>query len=352
MREYVSGPANESTRQQRFEHIMDNIPAGIMTLSDAGVIQTCNRACAGIFGSPASEVVGRNISELIPKLDLRSGISEETVTVREVEATRRSGKIFPLELRISELRLDGRKAFVCAVEDISERRAAEDDLRRSNEELEQFAYIASHDLKAPLRGIDNLAQWIGDDLSAVMTPQAEKNLKLLRNRVGRITTLLDDILKYSRAGRMTGDVESIDTGELIAQVAEPLVASGKFRLEVAPGMPVLTSPRTPLEQVFSNLIANAIKHHDKGAGTIRVSAADRGAFFEFAIADDGPGIPPNLHERAFQLFQTLKPRDKTESTGLGLSIVKKLVEWQGGKVWIVSDGTRGTEVRFLWKRGQ
>ena len=352
MREYVSRPASESLRQERFEHIMDNIPAGIMTLSDTGVIQTFNRACADIFGYEPAEVMDKNISMLFPKVDVGAGVAEQAVTVREVEAQRKNGQAFPAELRVAVLRLDDRKAFTCAVQDISERRAAEDDLRRSRDEMEQFAYIASHDLRAPLRGIDNLAQWIGEDLGPVMTPEADKNLKLLRNRVSRIAKLLEDILQYSRAGRVTEEGEKIDTGELLTLLAEHLITDKKFRLEVAPGMPVVVSPRTPLEQVFSNLISNAIKHHDKGEGVILIKTEPRGAYHEFTVADDGPGIPPHLHDDAFKLFQTLKPRDKTEGTGLGLSIVKKLVEWQGGKVWIVSEaGKRGTEVRFLWKKG-
>ncbi len=337
---------------KQFEHIMDNIPDGIMTLDAAGNIERYNRTCADIFGYAAEELVGRHIGTLLPQGAIGEGIAETGVFVQEVETRRKSGETIAVEFRMAKITLDGKKAFACAVQDISERKAAEEALRRSRDEMEQFAYIASHDLKAPLRGIDNLAQWIADDLASVMTPEAEKNLKLLRNRVARIETLLEDILKYSRAGRVVEEGEEIETGELIAQIAEPLVANGKFTLSVADGMPVVRSPRTPLEQVFSNLISNAIKHHDKGEGTLRIGAVDRDRYIEFFVGDDGPGIPPQLHERAFQLFQTLKPRDKTGgSTGLGLSIVKKLVEWQGGKVWIVSeDGKRGAEVRFLWKK--
>jgi PAS domain S-box-containing protein len=348
MRQYVSGPVSEDTRYERFEYIMDNIPAGILTVDESGVIEFYSRVCANIFGWAPADVLGRNIDVLIPKLEIPGDMKP----VRNVDARRKTGNIFPIELHVSELRLDKRRVYACVVHDITERRAAEEDVRRSRDEMEQFAYIASHDLRAPLRGIDNLAQWIGDDLAAVMTPEADKHLKLLRKRVGRIERLLEDILSYSRAGRVTEAGEKIDVGELIAQVAEPvMLANKKFKLEVAGEMPVLVSPRTPLEQVFSNLISNAIRHHDKGEGTIRISVAEKSAFYEFAVGDDGPGIAPDLHERAFQLFQTLKPRDKTDGgTGLGLSIVKKLVEWQGGKVWIVSDGSRGTEIRFLWRK--
>ena len=233
--------------------------------------------------------------------------------------------------------------------DITERKLAEQELRRSNRELEQFAYVASHDLKAPLRAIDNLAKWIAEDLADVMTPDARDKINLLRSRVGRLENLLEDILRYSRAGRGTEAPEKIDTGALARQIGETVAADGKFKVTVEEGMPVVTSPRTHLEQVFTNLIVNAVKHHDRGAGEIRVAARSAAPYYEFSVTDDGPGIPPEFHEKVFQMFQTLQPRDKTEGSGLGMSIVKKLVEWKGGKVWIVSEaGKRGTGIHFQW----
>ncbi|HEY8189906.1 MAG TPA: ATP-binding protein, partial [Micavibrio sp.] len=227
--------------------------------------------------------------------------------------------------------------------DVTDRRIAEDQLRRTNDELEQFAYIASHDLKAPLRGIDNLAKWILEDLSAVMTDDAREKMDLLRGRVSRLEMLLEDILQYSRAGRIADDPVEINTAKMIRQLMEDRPLPEGFRLELPKEMPVVISSHTPLEQIFMNLISNACKHHDRTDGVIRIEAIDRGMFYEFAVVDDGPGISPQFHERIFKMFQTLKPRDDKESSGLGLSIVKKLVEWQGGRVWVVSEaGKRGT----------
>jgi signal transduction histidine kinase len=182
-----------------------------------------------------------------------------------------------------------------------------------------------------------------------MPAEAREKIDLLRKRVTRLETLLEDILRYSRAGRMVDSPEKVDTGELVRQIAEPLAADGSFRIDIAAAMPVLIAARTPLEQVFSNLLVNAVKHHDRGKGNIAVTVRDGGAYWEFAVSDDGPGIPAEFHDRVFQMFQTLKSRDRTEGSGLGMSIVKKLVEWQGGRVWIVSDG-RGAAVHFLWKK--
>lgn len=235
--------------------------------------------------------------------------------------------------------------------DITPLKKTEEQLRRMNEELEQFAYIASHDLKAPLRGIDNLAKWISEDLDDVLTEDARDKMKLLRGRVSRLEMLLEDILQYSRAGRIVDEPVPVDTGEMVARIVESINLPPGFSVTVDDVMPVVQSSYTPLEQVFMNLINNACKHHDRAEGKITVSAVDRGFYYEFAVSDDGPGIPAEFQERVFRMFQTLKPRDEKESSGLGLSIVKKLIEWQGGRVWIVSTaGQRGASFHFMWPK--
>lgn len=347
--------------QRRLESVMDNIVDGLATIDDKGIVQSYNKACERIFGYGANEVIGQNVSMLMPDEHAvrhdgylesykATGVGKIIGVGRELEGRRKNGAHFPLELSVAEVRLGGQRIFSGIIRDISERKAAETALQRSHDELEQFAYVASHDLKAPLRGIDNLASWIAEDLEDVMTPDAAEKFDLMRSRVKRLETLLDDILRYSRAGRITDLPEKVDVGGLLEAICVPL-ATENIRLEVATGMPVLHTHRTPLEQVFSNLVLNAIKHHDREDVSVRVTCRDRGTFYEFGVIDDGPGIPPEFHERVFQMFQTLHPRDKREGSGLGMAIVKKLVEWQGGKIWIVSqEGARGTEVRFQWPK--
>ncbi len=233
--------------------------------------------------------------------------------------------------------------------DITRQKAVEQELRRSNRELEKFAYIAAHDLRSPLRGIDNLALWVMDDAGSALPEEARKNLELLRGRIARLDHLLSGILMYAQAGRITGEIIPVDSASVVRTVADLNLPSA-FTVE-AKELPVLRTSRTLLEQIFSNLFSNAVKHHDKGRGIIRVSATDHGAFHEFIVADDGPGIPAEYHEKVFEMFQTLKSRDKVEGSGLGMSIVKKLVEWQGGKIWIESrQGQRGMAVHFTWPK--
>jgi len=171
----------------------------------------------------------------------------------------------------------------------------------------------------------------------------------LRSRVTRLEALLAGILSYSRAGRVVDAPEEIDLGALVKDVADMHVP-GSFTVEIGE-LPVLASSRTSLEQIFGNLFSNAVRHHDRGRGVITVSAQERGAFYEFTVQDDGPGIPPEFQDKVFEMFQTLKPRDAAEGSGLGMAIIKKLIEWQGGRIWVESSSNvRGTAIHFLWPR--
>lgn len=222
-------------------------------------------------------------------------------------------------------------------------------LTRINDELNSFAYVASHDLKSPLRGIDQLATWITEDLGDTLSEDTRNYLRLMRSRINRMEMLLDDLLTYSRVGRISDDVVTVNTHELV-QAAFDLTASGgkQIVLHLADDMPVLQTRKVPLELVFRNLIGNAIKHHDKKQGIIEVSANPVENGIEFAVKDDGPGVPLEHQQRIFAMFQTLKPRDEVEGSGIGLALVKKAVESVGGKVTLESDGQHGCTFRFTW----
>jgi PAS domain S-box-containing protein len=223
-------------------------------------------------------------------------------------------------------------------------------LEERNRELDQFAYITSHDLKAPLRGIANLSQWIEEDLGASVTDDIRKQLELLRGRVHRMEGLIDGILQYSRVGRAKGVSELVDVGALVHDVVDLIAPPAGFQIEVAPNMPTIAAERLRLQQVFQNLIGNAIKHHNRADGHICVCVADTGPMYEFSVADDGPGIAPQYHQKIFVIFQTLAARDKVEGTGIGLSLVKKIVESSGGQIWLESAEGAGTTFHFTWPK--
>lgn len=224
------------------------------------------------------------------------------------------------------------------------------ELERRNQELDQFAYIASHDLKAPLRAIDNLATWISDDAGSLLPLTSQQHLELLRSRVKRMEDLLNGLLAYSRADRYLGEAEPVDIRRLVEGIIELLAPPESFTITVQPKMPVINTLRVPLETVLRNLIGNAIKHHHRPDGRVQVSAEERGDLIEFIVKDDGPGIAEIFHGRVFMIFQTLQPRDQVEGSGMGLAIVKKTVESRGGKISLISSEGQGATFCFTWPK--
>lgn len=223
-------------------------------------------------------------------------------------------------------------------------------LEQRNQELDQFAYVTSHDLKAPLRAIANLATWIEEDLGAELPAENREQFELLKSRVQRMEGLINGLLEYSRIGRTHQSHERIDVAELLAEIIDSISPLGEFTVEVAPAMPVLEATKIPLVQIFSNLITNAIKHHDRPDGTVRISARELDKAYEFSVADDGAGVDPAYHDQIFTIFQTLKARDQLESTGIGLSLVKKIVTHEGGRVTVESEPGEGAIFRFTWPK--
>lgn len=223
-------------------------------------------------------------------------------------------------------------------------------LEKRNAELDQFAYIVSHDLKAPLRAIANLAQWLEEDLADSLTEETRHQMSLLQGRVHRMEALINALLQYSRVGRFRTELELVDMEILLAEVIDSLAPPPEFTITVMPEMPTLWIERVPLEQVFANLIGNGIKHHHRKDGEIVISAQEHTDCYEFVVADNGPGIAPEFHEKVFVMFQTLEPRDKVESTGVGLAIVKKIIEDKGGTIVIESAPSQGATFRFTWPK--
>ena len=222
------------------------------------------------------------------------------------------------------------------------------ELARSNQDLDQFAYVASHDLKAPLRGIANLTEWIEEDLGDKVTGESREHMQLLKGRVHRMEALIDGILTYSRAGRVHETPTEVDVAALLAECLELLDPPPETEIVIGPGMPVFRTERVPLLQVFMNLIGNAIKYNRRAGARVDVSVETVGDEYRFSVADNGPGIEPRYRDRIWQIFQTLAPRDEVEGTGIGLSVVRKIVESRGGRTWLDSEVGQGTTFHFSW----
>lgn len=249
------------------------------------------------------------------------------------------------------------KKVVAIDSDITRIKAAEEEiflqkekLELINEELKDFAYIISHDLKAPLRAVSQLAGWISEDYRKALGKEGREHMDTLVNRVGRMEKLIDGVLQYSRAGRVMGEVEEINLDELVTRVIENLAPPKNIWIQVKSPLPVITANGVKIEQVFQNLIGNAVKYMDKKEGEIKVDWADEPGYLRFSISDNGPGIDEQYHQEIFKIFQTLEARDTRESTGVGLSVVKKIIEQHGGRIWVESKVGVGSTFHFLLKK--
>ena len=245
---------------------------------------------------------------------------------------------------------DGRVCEILSVSrDITVRKVAEKTLQQRNQELDRFSSIVSHDLKAPLRGISSISQWLIEDLGDRLPEENQQQLNLLGQRVERMNALIDGLLKLSRVGQQKLSVELVDVADLLQEVVDSLSPPPGIAIEHE-ALPVISTKRLLLSQVLSNLISNAIKHHDKEIGKIQITAKDCNTHYEFAIADDGPGIPVSERERVFEMFQTLNDCCSTTNTGIGLALVQKIVLEEGGQLWLESNTPQGCIFYFTWSK--
>jgi len=320
-----------------------------------------NAAAERINHVPAGrEAAGSSLLETFPGLvgsDLLATYMRVATTGQTEELeTFYDGEHFDSWFRVVVLRPTA-QLLAFMFEDISARKHADkererliDALERSNAELDQFAYVAAHDLKAPLRGVSHLSQWIEADLGEHLTSESRQHMELLRGRIYRLESLIDGILSYSRAGRCESSIESVDVAKLLREVIELLAPPPGATFEIGPGMPTLDTERVPLEQVFMNLVGNALKHAQRDDPCIQISVAGNGDQYEFAIRDNGQGVAVQYHERIWKIFQKLESRDKVEGAGIGLAVVRKIVEVRGGRAWVESTPPAGATFKFTWDR--
>ncbi|UCG74026.1 MAG: PAS domain S-box protein [Chromatiales bacterium] len=352
--------------ESRMQDLADSIP-GLFSFIDRDYrVVFMSSMYREIFERSHDELLGQHMAELVGEEEFRdrkprydAALAGETLLY---DANRRLPDGTELFYRVSHQPYRDEKGAIKGVMslalDITERKRAEqalqhksEELARSNHDLEQFAYIASHDLKAPLRAIEALGQWLQEDLKDYTDGEVQTNLGLLRQRTQRLNRLLDDLMEYSRAGRRVGSRREVNTREMVQDIATLLAPPPSMRVEAGPTLPTFDTHHAPLEQVLRNLINNAIKHHPTQRGHVRVSAVDQGKSLLFAVQDDGEGIPEDYAEKVFQMFQTLQPRDEREGSGMGLAIVQRIIDWQGGRVWFhAGPGGVGTVFKFVWQK--
>lgn len=364
--------------EERFRSAFDQAAVGMAHLAlDGRYLRVNDRLCA-ILGYSRQELLEKTFMDITHPDDLSADLRQmERQLAGEVvhhsmekRYIRKDGSILWATMTAAVVRnAAGVPQYgAVVIEDISARKAAEAELHQLNATLEQrvaertrelertvraldqFAYVASHDLKAPLRAINNLAQWITEDAAAVLPSASQAHLTKLCGRVQRMEKLLDDLLTFSRAGRIRTHPEQVDTGVLVREIWELLGPPPGFTLSQTDSLPVLRTERVALETILRNLIGNALKHHHRPDGKITVRALEYPQYMEFTVSDDGPGIEPQYHQKIFEMFQTLKPRDQVEGSGMGLAVVKKLVESYDGTVWVESASGQGTTFHFTWPK--
>lgn len=225
-------------------------------------------------------------------------------------------------------------------------------VNQRNQELDQFTHIVSHDLKAPLRAISNLSEWIEEDLANQVPPETKQNLDLLRSRVARMEALINGLLEYARIGYHDTSDEPIALNEMLIEIVDLLAIPPEFLIHIPPNLPTVSANRLLLSQVFTNLISNAVKHHDRPNGQIEITAQVQTQDYKFTVSDDGPGIASENQSRVFDIFRTLGSQNRKDSTGIGLAIIKKIIERIGGKIYIESESGQGTSFIFTWPISQ
>lgn len=319
------------------------------------IILAWNEGARRLYGYEPDEILGKSAFILHDPVDVQTG-KVETI-LKEVNTTGKwTGELVRikknkekfLDLITYSLRKDKNNnpvGYTVISRDITSQKRLEKKLIKHNQDLEQFTYLASHDLKTPLRGIESLAKWIEEDNADILKEGSKKHLKLLRQRVTRIIDMIDGILHYARIGLENVEITKIETKSLLKEIIESLHPPDTFTFEYSDNLPVFYGPKLPLTQVLSNLISNSIKHHHSKIGKIKISVHEEGNHYCFSVADDGPGIEPEYHEKIFRMFEKLESSD---STGIGLSIVKKIVEQYGGRVTVESEKGKGAIFRFTW----
>lgn len=367
----LSRIAQEKTEEaavtsKRLEEVVGSISEVLVQLDQEGNFTYLNQAWEIITGYPVGTSLGQSFATFLPSPESRGKLVE--ILKNEIPGKEETLRILTadglekwLGVSLSPYFASGRHiGFTGTLSDVTARVTAETklksytrDLERINAELDQFAYVVSHDLKAPLRAINNLSEWIEEDISHLLEGETKDQFRLLRGRVHRMENLINGILSYSRAGRIKTVKEKFLIRGLVDELCESFSTKKplSFRIEGDAGMEI-EAERIALTQILQNLISNGIKYNDKAEINITVGWKDLGNQFEFYVGDNGPGISPEFHERIFVIFQTLQARDEVESTGVGLAIVKKILDEKHSQIKIETAMGEGTTFRFTWPKNE
>jgi two-component system sensor kinase FixL len=349
---------------QEWEATFNATKDSIVVVDNEFKIAQANQAASRFFGKPPGKILGQQATEMLYGQDKQSGdcplvMAKQTNKHEEAELYIPQKDIWVAVSADPIIDEDGDPpCFVFIIRDITYRKNSEQilaklnadlhktvlELKKSNQELCNFAHVIAHDLKSPLRGIGSIADRLMRRTNTLNNDDKEQ-LRLLIIRVKRMSDFIDGILRYSEIGHVLEEQEAIDVNSFVTEIISEMAIPDNFNI-ITNNLPTIRFERLRLKQILQNLISNAVKYADKPRSVIKINCVDDGAFWKFSVADNGCGIKEQYFEKIFEIFQTLSSRDKSESTGIGLTIVKKIVELHGGTVWVTSKPGEGSTFFF------
>jgi PAS domain S-box-containing protein len=362
--------------EERFRTLVEQLADGLVVVDERGSIEMVNLAAERMFGYTRDELHGQAVEVLLPEqlrpahARHRGGYMKEPAPRTmgkgmDLHGRRKDGSEFPLAISLSPLEIEGGALVAAAFTDMTERKAAEDHLRmaldeltRSNSELEQFAYVASHDLQEPLRMVSNYTQLLGRRYGDKLDDAAREFIDYAVDGATRMQQLINDLLAFSRVGTRGREFTPTDGDAVLERTLvslSPAIQEAGATVTHDP-LPTVEADDVQLGQVFQNLIVNAIKFRNAAPPKVHVSAKRQGENWVFSVADNGIGIDPEYAERVFVIFQRLHGREEYPGTGIGLAVCKKVVERHGGRIWAEAAPGGGSVFSFTMpadrKRGQ
>lgn len=361
--------------EERVRLILESSVEAMITINEEGIMEEVNPAARRLFGYSADEMIGRDVGILMPMPHskehnryiaeyLRSGKARIIGIGREVDGKRRDGAIFPMYISVSESRAGGKTLFTGFIQDLSERKQHEREarqwaeelerqvgrrterLRLANLELEHIAFVISHDLRAPLRGIRNYVDFLSEDLDGRLSGENAEDWKRLKRATDELDQMIDLLLDYSRIGHADTEPTELDVGQLVRDISDVAAAEPDRQVTIQGHLPRILAPQSLVRRIFQNLIVNGLHYNKSEPRRVVVSAlpgqGSRAGFWRFTIQDNGIGIKPEYHHKIFDMFQRLHTSDEYSGSGIGLAAVRKAVQFLGGRLWLESSLGRGS----------
>jgi len=356
---------NLENQKAKYSSIIANMNLGLIEVDLSDTVLMVNQSFCQMSGYPSRELVGRKLDEFV-RFDLNSArgngshspsLSDEGFQSNEIRVCTKDGedRVWFVSGAPNFSDLGKYSGYILVTLDITEQKELQHqkeqlvkELEESNKGLEEYAHIVSHDLKSPLRSVSALSTWLYDDYKDQLDENAQFNLKMMQEKIEGMDRLIDGILKYSTVNNTSLDETEFDLSDLIQEITEIIFIPEHVRVRTLNPLPVLRADRTKIYQVFQNLISNAVVNIEKEQGYVDIGYEDLGAYWKFSVADNGVGIPEEYHRKIFEIFQSIGNRDR--STGIGLSIIKKIVDRYQGDIWLDSEVGAGTTFYFTLKK--